>query len=202
MKDLRGFIKTAIREFILEQELNENKVNIVSDIFNNFNDLSKYGTIENYLDLGSNKDIEGFKKYMNKSLYIAEESIGVNKSLLIKENLENDIEFYFNHLKDDDFFIQSETDYIRIFKPTLFSGVRPVYSYSSCRPFQWKEVSGDLDRFISEIGKENISYISGVKKTSGSSVSYRFQILEEQVHNQEFDCGEIISVTVGFIDEL
>ena len=126
----------------------------------------------------------------------------VNKSLLIKENLENDIEFYFNHLKDDDFFIQSETDYIRIFKPTLFSGVRPVYSYSSCRPFQWREVSGDLDRFISEIGQENITYISGVKKTSGSSVSYRFQILEEQVHNQEFDCGEIISVTVGFIDEL
>ena len=54
MKDLKQFIKTTIREFILEQELNENKVNIVSDIFNNFNDLSKYGTIENYLEYLSN----------------------------------------------------------------------------------------------------------------------------------------------------
>jgi hypothetical protein len=50
MKDLRKFIKTTIREFILEQELNENKVNIVLDIFNNFNNLSKYGTVENYLE--------------------------------------------------------------------------------------------------------------------------------------------------------
>jgi lysozyme family protein len=122
---------------------------------------------------------------------------------LIKENLENDIEFYFNHLKDDDFSIQSETDYIRIFKPTKFNGLRPVYSYSSCIPFQWKEVSGDLDRFISEIGEENISYISGVRNKFNRTGGFeRFQISEEQVSNQEFDCGEIISVTVGFIDEL
>lgn len=124
---------------------------------------------------------------------------------LITENLENDIDFYFNHLKDDEFFIQSETDYIRIFKPTMFSGERPVYSYSSCTPFQWKEVSGDLDRFISEIGQENISYISGVRKNlsrSNHTDFDRFQISQEQVHNHEFDCGEIISLTVGFREEL
>lgn len=125
---------------------------------------------------------------------------------LITENLENDIDFYFNHLKDDEFFIQSETGlewrHIRIFKPTKFNGVRPIYSYSSCTPFQWKEVSGDLDRFISEIGQENISYISGVRKNLSSGEFDRFQISQEQLHNHEFDCGEIISLTVGFREEL
>ena len=54
MKDLRQFIKTTIRDFIVEQELNENKANIVADIFNNFNELSKYGSVEEYSDYLSN----------------------------------------------------------------------------------------------------------------------------------------------------
>lgn len=54
MDNLKKFIKTTIREFLNEQELNENKTNIVTDIFNNFNELSKYGNIENYLEYLSN----------------------------------------------------------------------------------------------------------------------------------------------------
>ena len=54
MKHLKQFIKTTIREFIVEQELNEIKANIVVDIFNNFNELSKYGSVENYSDYLSN----------------------------------------------------------------------------------------------------------------------------------------------------
>jgi len=50
MRNLRTSIKKTIREFVEGQELNENKANIVTDIFNNFNDLSKYGDIQDYLE--------------------------------------------------------------------------------------------------------------------------------------------------------
>lgn len=48
--ELRNFIATNVRQYLNEQELNENNSNIIKDIFNNFNELSKYGTIENYLE--------------------------------------------------------------------------------------------------------------------------------------------------------
>jgi hypothetical protein len=47
---LRQFIKTTLQEFLNEQELNENKTNVITDIFNNFNTLSKYGNIQDYLE--------------------------------------------------------------------------------------------------------------------------------------------------------
>jgi hypothetical protein len=50
MKDLKQFIKTTIREFVEEQEINENKTNVITDVFNNFNILSKYGNIQDYIE--------------------------------------------------------------------------------------------------------------------------------------------------------
>jgi hypothetical protein len=50
MKDLKQFIKTTIREFVEEQEINENKTNVIADVFNNFNILSKYGNIQDYIE--------------------------------------------------------------------------------------------------------------------------------------------------------
>lgn len=46
----RQFIKTTIREFVEERELNENKTNIITDVFSSFTDLSKYGNLQDYLD--------------------------------------------------------------------------------------------------------------------------------------------------------
>lgn len=50
MKDLKQFIKTTIREFVEEQQINENKTNVINDVFNNFNILSKYGNIQDYIE--------------------------------------------------------------------------------------------------------------------------------------------------------
>jgi hypothetical protein len=50
MKDLNQFIKTTIREFIEEQQINENKANVITDIFDSFNVLSKYGNIQDYME--------------------------------------------------------------------------------------------------------------------------------------------------------
>ena len=50
MKDLKQFIKTTIREFIEEQQINENKGNVITDIFDSFNVLSKYGNIQDYME--------------------------------------------------------------------------------------------------------------------------------------------------------
>jgi hypothetical protein len=50
MKDLKQFIKTTIREFVEEQEINENKTNVITDIFDSFNILSKYGNIQDYME--------------------------------------------------------------------------------------------------------------------------------------------------------
>lgn len=123
----------------------------------------------------------------------------------IFEHIEQSIEFYFNHLRDDYFSIQLETDWIRIFKPTEFIGERPIYTYNSCKVFLWEDVSTELDRFISEIGEDKISYITAVTHKSNStrgSEYNRIQISIEDVYNPQFDCGEIISVTLGFSDNL
>jgi hypothetical protein len=50
MKDLKQFIKTTIREFVEEQQINENKTNVITDVFYNFNILSKYGNIQDYIE--------------------------------------------------------------------------------------------------------------------------------------------------------
>lgn len=47
-KKLKQFIKTTIREFVEKREINENKTNVITDIFNSFNDLSKYGNVQDY----------------------------------------------------------------------------------------------------------------------------------------------------------
>lgn len=119
------------------------------------------------------------------------------KFRLVKENLEEDVNYYFRHLEDDDFLIQVEVDYFRIFRPIN----ETVYSYSNCKPFQWSEISGEILRYVSELddsedSEKSIDYVYIVTR-EGESAN-RVQIHPKMLLDQNFDCGEIISFTIGF----
>ena len=122
---------------------------------------------------------------------------------LVKENLQEDVDYYFRHLEDDNFVIQTENDYFRIFKPINQSNDRGslVYSYSNCNPFQWSEIAGELSRYVielddSENSEKSIEYAYIVKKEGG--ISNRKQIHPQMLLDDTFDCGEILSFTIGF----
>ena len=125
------------------------------------------------------------------------------KFRLVKENLQEDADYYFRHLEDDNFVIQTENDYFRIFKPINQSNDRGslVYSYSNCNPFQWSEIAGELSRYVSELddsenSEKSIEYAYIVKKEGG--ISNRKQIHPQMLLDDTFDCGEILSFTIGF----
>ena len=125
------------------------------------------------------------------------------KFRLVKENLQEDVDYYFRHLEDDNFVIQTENDYFRIFKPINQSNDRGslVYSYSNCNPFQWSEIAGELSRYVielddSENSEKSIEYAYIVKKEGG--ISNRKQIHTQMLLDDTFDCGEILSFTIGF----
>jgi len=103
------------------------------------------------------------------------------KYRIVKESLEEDVNYYFRHLEDDGFFIFTSDDYIRIFKPINQSNNRGslVYSYSNCNPFQWSEIAGEISRYITELddsenSEKSIDYVYIVKREGG--VSNRKQI--------------------------
>ena len=52
------------------------------------------------------------------------------KYRIVKESLEEDVDYYFKHLEDDNFVIQTENDYFRIFKPINQSNNRGRLVYS------------------------------------------------------------------------
>ena len=125
------------------------------------------------------------------------------KFRLVKENLQEDVDYYFRHLEDDNFVIQTENDYFRIFKPINQSNDRGslVYSYSNCNPFQWSEIAGEISRYVielddSENSEKSIEYAYVVKKEGG--ISNRKQIHTQMLLDDTFDCGEILSFTIGF----
>ena len=125
------------------------------------------------------------------------------KFRLVKENLQEDVDYYFRHLEDDNFVIQTENDYFRIFKPINQSNDRGslVYSYSNCNPFQWSEIAGEISRYVielddSENSEKSIEYAYIVKKEGG--ISNRKQIHTQMLLDDTFDCGEILSFTIGF----
>jgi hypothetical protein len=119
------------------------------------------------------------------------------KYRIIKESLEDDVNYYFRHLEDDNFVIQTENDYFRIFKP--MSG--NVYSYSNCKPFKWSEISDEISRYVnllddSENSEKSIDYVYIVKQGDGS-VS-RIKISTQSLTDENYDAGEILSFTIGF----
>jgi hypothetical protein len=71
-----------------------------------------------------------------------------------------DIDYYLEHLGDDNFYIQkkqntdivsNDEEFIRIFKPTKFKDGVPTYSYLTCTPFHWDDIEGDILRFLDEV---------------------------------------------------
>jgi hypothetical protein len=131
------------------------------------------------------------------------------KYRIVKESLEDDVNYYFRHLEDDNFVIQTENDCFRIFKPINQSNNRIstdiwsslVYSYSNCNPFQWSEISDEISRYVnllddSENSEKSIDYVYIVKQGDGS-VS-RIKISTQSLTDENFDAGEILSFTIGF----
>ena len=119
------------------------------------------------------------------------------KFRLVKENLQEDVDYYFRHLEDDNFVIQTENDYFRIFKPKNES----VYSYSNCNTFQWSEIAGELSRYVielddSENSEKSIDYLYVVKVEGG--MINRKVIHPQMLLDETFDSGEILSFTIGF----
>lgn len=119
------------------------------------------------------------------------------KFRLVKENLQEEVDYYFRHLEDDNFLIQVEVDYFRIFKPINES----VYSYSNCKPFQWSEISGEISRYVielddSENSEKSIDYVYVVKVEGG--MINRKQMHPRMILDENFDAGEILSFTIGF----
>jgi hypothetical protein len=131
------------------------------------------------------------------------------KYRIIKESLEDDVNYYFRHLEDDNFVIQTENDYFRIFKPINQSNNRGslVYSYSNCNSFQWSEISDEISRYVnllddSENSEKSIQYVYIVKRDGGSAYrlgdTRRIKISTQSLIDENFDAGEILSFTIGF----
>ncbi len=117
------------------------------------------------------------------------------KFRIVKESLQEDVDYYLRHLEDDNFLIQVSDDYFRIFKP--INGT--VYSYSNCNPFQWSEIAGEIDRYVSELEGKSIDYAYVVEKIGKvASRTNRTIIPSHSLLDQTFDCGEILSFTIGF----
>jgi hypothetical protein len=117
------------------------------------------------------------------------------KFRLVKENLQEDVDYYLRHLEDDNFLIQVSDDYFRIFKP--INGT--VYSYSNCNPFHWSEIAGEIDRYVSELEGKSVDYAYVVEKLGKVAArTTRTQIPSNSLLDQTFDCGEILSFTIGF----
>jgi hypothetical protein len=121
------------------------------------------------------------------------------KFRLVKESLQEDVDYYLRHLEDDNFLIQVSDDYFRIFKPIN----ETVYSYTNCKPFQWSEIAGEIDRYVSELEGKSIDYCYVMEQAKPIDPRFalhlnRKQIPPHRLSDQTFDCGEILSFTIGF----
>ena len=128
------------------------------------------------------------------------------KYRIIKENLEEDINYYFTHLEDDGFAVVNEIDHIRIFKPLEKLDDRNNYSYLNCNPFQWSEIAAEISRYVielddSENSEKSIDYAYIVKRENNefyAAASNRKQINTQMLLDGTFDAGEILSFVIGF----
>ena len=128
------------------------------------------------------------------------------KFRLVKESLQEDLDYYFRHLEDDNFIIKTENDHFRIFKPKNGSALARGYSYTNCNTFQWSEIAGEISRFVSELddsgnSEKSIDYAYIVKREDGgfyASASNRKQITTQMLLDDTFDAGEILSFVIGF----
>ena len=115
----------------------------------------------------------------------------------IKEDV--DIDYYLEHLGDDGFYIQKNNTvtptnekYIRIFKPTKFNqNDVPIYSYSTCKPFDFDDIEGDVLRFIDEV---ELKYIYIVIKLD-SNLYDRLFVKPDELYNIN---KNLISIAIYF----
>jgi hypothetical protein len=130
------------------------------------------------------------------------------KYRIVKESLEEDINYYFRHLEDDGFSIFTSDDYIRIFKPITARRFRTmsgsVYSYSNCKSFQWSEISDEISRYVnllddSENSEKSISYSYVIYGSDPRRINTsRDMVSLQSLVDENFDAGEILSFTIGF----
>jgi hypothetical protein len=150
-------------------------------------------------------------KFKNKKVVV--KKIGKNKKgditvndkpllkfRLVKESLEEDVNYYFKHLEDDGFVVESDNDYIRIFKPIKIQD-NSSYSYSNSNPFQWSEISSEIGRYVDELddsenSEKSIDYCYVV--ILNGSFADRELIHTNSLIDDNFDAGRIISFVIGF----
>ena len=118
------------------------------------------------------------------------------KYRIVKESLQEDVDYYFKHLEDDGFFLESKEDYIRICKPSRLND-RGSYSISSLQPFQWNEIVSEISRYISEFDDTNksILYLYVMKPDNGQFI--RKSLHSKTALDETFDAGEITSFVIG-----
>jgi len=121
------------------------------------------------------------------------------KFRLVKESLQEDVDYYLRHLEDDNFLFEVGTDYFRIFKP--INGTE--YYYTNCKPFQWSEIAGEIERYVSELEDKSIDYCYVMEQAKPIDTRFalhlsRTQITPHSLLDQTFDCGEIFSFTIAF----
>jgi len=120
------------------------------------------------------------------------------KYRIIKESLQEDVDYYFRHLEDDGFIVMCESDYIRVFKPIKILDEREICSYLNFKPFQWNEIAGEISRYVNELddsenSNKSFSYAYIIDKSAS-----RTQISVQSLIDESFDCGEILSFVIGF----
>lgn len=120
------------------------------------------------------------------------------KYRIVKESLQEDVDYYFRHLEDDGFFLECKEDYIRIFKPLKILDEREICSYLNFKPFQWNEIAGEISRYVNELddsenSNKSFSYAYIIDKSAS-----RTQISVQSLIDETFDAGEITSFVIGF----
>ena len=125
------------------------------------------------------------------------------KFRLVKESLEEDVNYYFKHLEDDGFVVESDNDYIRIFKPIKIQD-NSSYSYSNSNPFQWSEISSEIGRYVDELddsenSEKSIDYCYVIYGSGPRMINTSRDMLSTQsLVDENFDAGQIISFVIGF----
>ena len=125
------------------------------------------------------------------------------KFRLVKESLEEDVNYYFKHLEDDGFVVESDNDYIRIFKPIKIQD-NSSYSYSNSNTFQWSEISSEIGRYVDELddsenSEKSIDYCYVIYGSGPRMINTSRDMLSTQsLVDENFDAGQIISFVIGF----
>ena len=169
--------------------------------------LMKFEDIKVPIEVG---DIVLGGRFKNKKLII--KKIGKNKKgditindkpllkyRIVKESLEEDVNYYFKHLEDDGFSVDVSDDYIRIYKPiSIDSESITSYKYSNCRGFDLQEIISEISRYVTEVddSEKSINNIYVMYKSGGNV--HRNTLAKEQLLEENFNLDNVTSFTIMF----